>query len=250
MQTAILVKGLSLAQEARIIRKLENARRQSAKYAREKQRAIELATAVKVGTVADYPVYHAKSLSLRGDQNAPECIAKYHARINAKNHRSDLARKMVAGKTPNAAPYRLGEIVATDDFLSLYMHRIKVVRPEARAAHLALGFLRGKSYVTMENKSYDWPNWTRIQEIITKYGDGDIRVLLQRFEQWKQEAEKRGLIREPGPGGWEEAESAELSHGVKATPKPGPDEPLKARVLADTENGNGFLSQVKAWLAS
>ena len=64
MQTAILVKGLSLAQEARIIRKLENARRQSAKYAREKQRAIELATAVKVGTVADYPVYHAKSLSL------------------------------------------------------------------------------------------------------------------------------------------------------------------------------------------
>ena len=66
MQTAILVKGLSLAQEARIIRKLENARRQSAKYAREKQRAIELATAVKVGTVADYPVYHAKSLSLLG----------------------------------------------------------------------------------------------------------------------------------------------------------------------------------------
>ena len=73
MQTAILVKGLSLAQEARIIRKLENARRQSAKYAREKQRAIKLATAVKVGTVADYPVYHAKSLifgSTRTPRNA------------------------------------------------------------------------------------------------------------------------------------------------------------------------------------
>ena len=122
------------------------------------------------------------------------------------------------------------------------MHRIKVVRPEARAAHLALGFLRGKSYVTMENKSYDWPNWTRIQEIITKYGDGDIRVLLQRFEQWKQEAEKRGLIREPGPGGWEEAEKRGFTRpGQRLTL----DNPASWRASPEPQGGSfrreGFL---------
>ena len=147
MNLAIQVKNLSLAAEARIIRKYEKSRLVSAKYAREKQKAIQMAQA------GDFPVYESKAiLSVHPTTGTAASVAKYHARINAKNHRSDLFRKMVAGKTPDAAPYRLGEIVAMDDFLSLYMHRIKVVRPEARAAHLALGFLRGKSYVTMEKQ--------------------------------------------------------------------------------------------------
>ena len=33
----------------------------------------------------------------------------------------------------------------------LYEHRIGVVRPEARASHLAYGFLRGKQYTNIES---------------------------------------------------------------------------------------------------
>ena len=121
------------------------------------------------------------------------------------------------------------------------------MRPEARAAHLALRFLRGKSYVAMENKSYDYPNWGRIEELITKYGNGDPRVFLQRFAQWKQEGEKRGLILEPGPGGWEEAEKRGLVRpgGIRVkTPKPGPDEPLVSPkgVLVAVKEFFGFAS--------
>ena len=152
----------------------------------------------------EFPLYEIKPVSSKGRPNKD--IDKYVYRIHAKNRLSDIARKMAKDGIPDQTKYHLGALMASSDAQSLYMHRIFEVRHEARHAHLALGFLRGKSYVTMENKSYDYPDWVRIQELVTKYGDGDPRVLLQRFAQWKQEGEKRGLILEPGPGGWDEAE--------------------------------------------
>jgi len=194
MLLAIKVKGLSLAQEARIIRRLEKSRRQSAKWAREKQKAIELA---KTGF---FPHFEAKPIPAVFEAQHGGKIkadtAKYLARLGAQNRLSDIARKI--GADADMTPYRLGEMVAMDEAQKLYIHRIQVVRPEARAVHLALGFLRGVPYNTMENKSYDWPNWDRVEEIATKYGQTDSRVLAQRFAQWKQEGEKRGLIGEPG----------------------------------------------------
>jgi hypothetical protein len=193
MLAAIQVKELSLAQEARIIRRLEKSKRQSAKWAKEKQKAITMAQA------GNFPVYEAKPLKafaagpLQVKKHRDDA-RKYLARIARKNHLTEVARKMAKDGIPDPTKYPLGALMASSDAQSLYIHRIHSVRPEARASHLALGFLRGKSYVAMENKSYDWPNWTRIGEIIAKYGDGDPRVLLQRFAEWREEGEKRGLI--------------------------------------------------------
>ena len=167
MLVAIQVKGLSLAQEARIIRRLEKSKRQSAKWAKEKQKAIEMAHA------GNFPHYEEKPITKMAKVTAitgRKCIAKYQARIAAKNRLTDIARKMAVVVAHPGAPgiaadvtkYYIGAIEATIDAQSLYVHRIHVVRPEARCAHLALGFLRGKPYVAMENKSYDWPNWNWI----------------------------------------------------------------------------------------
>lgn len=234
MQTAIQVKYLSLAAEARIIRRLEKSRKQSAKWAREKQQVIKMAQE------RNFVHYETKAYILGSSQDD---YKRYQARIEAKNHLSDIAAKMAKDGIPSSVKYQSGETRAVDDFLSLYNHRIQQVRPEARCAHLALGFLRGRSYISIENQSYDWPNWTRIEELITKYGDGDPRVLLQRFAQWKQEGEKRGLIHEPGPGGWDEAEKRGVyPTGKKADPRLSPPhgEPLL--------NHKGVLSAVKEFL--
>lgn len=52
----------------------------------------------------------------------------------------------------------------------LYRHRTWDVRHEARAAQLALGFLRGRAYQTMELKTYTPPHWFRVAELVRKYG--------------------------------------------------------------------------------
>lgn len=53
---------------------------------------------------------------------------------------------------------------------SLYLHRICVVRPEARASQLAYGFLRGRAYKTMEAKVRS-PDCTGIPWIMRKVVD-------------------------------------------------------------------------------
>src|SRR5690348_6675706 len=52
----------------------------------------------------------------------------------------------------------------------LYEHRMNSVRPECRAANLAYGFLRGKSYEQIERNPKTKPNWSRVQRIAEKYG--------------------------------------------------------------------------------
>lgn len=63
------------------------------------------------------------------------------------------------------------DVTATLD--AMHYHRIKDVRREARATHLAYGFLRGRSYTTMENKASRTPDWSRVEAMIKKYGDKD-----------------------------------------------------------------------------
>lgn len=67
---------------------------------------------------------------------------------------------------------------------SLYKHRLQVVRPEARAAHIANAFLRGLPYEKVEAKimldrlTYDYSYgraahtkfWTRVVDIVYKFG--------------------------------------------------------------------------------
>jgi len=53
----------------------------------------------------------------------------------------------------------------------LYLHRVQVVRREARAALLAYGFLRGRRYERIEAKRRgEEPDWRRVTQLVQKYG--------------------------------------------------------------------------------
>ncbi len=52
----------------------------------------------------------------------------------------------------------------------LYRHRIDTVRPEARHTHLAYGFIRGRTFKQIENKSKVAPDWKRVRKMVEKYG--------------------------------------------------------------------------------
>lgn len=54
---------------------------------------------------------------------------------------------------------------------SLYFHRIRDVRREARAALLAYAFIRGRDYATCE-KPGKWnpPDLVRVQQLVVKFG--------------------------------------------------------------------------------
>jgi hypothetical protein len=69
--------------------------------------------------------------------------------------------------------------------VSLSDHRRGVVRYEARHSHLAYGFLRNRSYATMEAKARVKPDWNKVAKMVERYGDGDKRELMQRFEAWR-----------------------------------------------------------------
>lgn len=67
----------------------------------------------------------------------------------------------------------------------LNAHRKNDVRGEARSALLAYGFLRGRQYSQMESKTHKGPDWKRVEALVRKYGEGDIRERMQRFSEWK-----------------------------------------------------------------
>lgn len=89
-------------------------------------------------------------------------------------------------RTPNwPDDPKLLENGAAVAFWGLRNHRTNEVRREARATCLAIGFLRGRPYKTLEAKCYTPPDWKRVQTLIEKYGEGDKRDLVQRFAEWK-----------------------------------------------------------------
>lgn len=53
---------------------------------------------------------------------------------------------------------------------SLYLHRIGIVRDEARLSQLAYGFLRGKPRSIIE-QSNKWINKAKLLDMISRFGD-------------------------------------------------------------------------------
>ena len=53
---------------------------------------------------------------------------------------------------------------------ALYLHRIIIVRDEARATLLAYGFLRGRTYRQMENSNRSYPPLGKVARMVRKYG--------------------------------------------------------------------------------
>lgn len=74
--------------------------------------------------------------------------------------------------------------------IDLAAHRRFVVRPEARHSHLAYGFLKGRAYQQMEAKVHnrEYPDFKRIEAMVSKYGDGDSRDRMQHFAEWVDQA--------------------------------------------------------------
>lgn len=74
----------------------------------------------------------------------------------------------------------------------LTCHRKEVVRPEARATHLAYQFLRGIPYEVVEryNDDANPPNWKRVEAMVKKYGgqDFDWKEWLYGEESSRREA--------------------------------------------------------------
>lgn len=74
-------------------------------------------------------------------------------------------------------------------FWGLRWHRQYDVRSESRASHIAYGFLNGLPYSRVEANTKSSPNWSRVEDLVKKYGEDDIRVRMQRFAEWKEAAQ-------------------------------------------------------------
>jgi len=98
---------------------------------------------------------------------------------NVKRHQAARARKK------HGDSYEAGHQA---ERISLHEHRIMCVRPEARATHLAQGFLRGHPYSAMERVSNTAPNFTRARELVLRYGNGSVTELASRFDAWEEDA--------------------------------------------------------------
>lgn len=79
---------------------------------------------------------------------------------------------------------------STPTYNKLREHLLKVVRPEARACHLARAFLKGFSYERIETIAYSIPPLPRVWYLVNKYAKGDPRDIAQQFEEWQQGAIK------------------------------------------------------------
>lgn len=65
-------------------------------------------------------------------------------------------------------------------------HRVGVVRREQRATLLAYAFLRGVPVTCVEGSALTPPDWSRVQKMVEKYGDGLVQERLQRFAEWRE----------------------------------------------------------------
>lgn len=61
----------------------------------------------------------------------------------------------------------------------LHLHRVREVRSEARASHLAYGFIRGRTLDQMEKRSELQPDWEKIKRMCAKYGPAGFVVPAQ-----------------------------------------------------------------------
>lgn len=100
------------------------------------------------------------------------------------NEKARKARaKLVArGQAPNSTD-------PGDLYASFRRHRHTVVRPHARAAHLADGFLRGVPYRVMEKEGSSAPVWDYVfQNAWSFRGDRTWNELVDQFDEWLLEA--------------------------------------------------------------
>lgn len=79
---------------------------------------------------------------------------------------------------------------AKEVYWGLRRHRIIDVRREARVSCLAYGYLRGRAYKQLEAKCYEQPDWTRVADIVRRFGDLNLKAdqIKERIKQWREAA--------------------------------------------------------------
>ena len=87
--------------------------------------------------------------------------------IRLEEHRAKGRRKCGSGVHPDYKAW-----LGRDDErrVSLYFHRIRDVRKEARSALLAYAFLRGRDYATCEKPAkHNPPDLKRVRQLVEKF---------------------------------------------------------------------------------
>jgi hypothetical protein len=121
-------------------------------------------------------------LKFRAKQNAMNCAM-------AKAAKEHVGQRRPNELNPNVHLRKIAEgarVAAVGHF----QRQQGKAKHEARAVHLAHGFIRGVTYSRMERMCYTRPNWSRVLEIINDHRYGDDRVFDQRIEQWLQGAQQ------------------------------------------------------------
>lgn len=77
---------------------------------------------------------------------------------------------------------------AREQFWSLRTHR-KELGVIARHSHLALAFMRGRPYDTVEAKTWTLPDWDAVEKNALTFSEEDSRKVKQAFEAWRQAAD-------------------------------------------------------------
>jgi len=149
------VKHFTLAQEARIIRRKENAARKWKKFESEGYKHLrehwdDVAIEQPDGW---WKLKNGEEVNFDG---SPKGLRKYAYAAN-RNYNPELRAV-------------------------LSQHRTKIVRPEARAAHLALGFLKKMPYRAMEFIAFEPPMWDKVWQNIIKFGGST--EMGQEFLDW------------------------------------------------------------------
>lgn len=73
----------------------------------------------------------------------------------------------------------------TSKLIQLHEHRIRVVRPAARSALLAYGYLRGTPYLAIENKTTKSIDLKELERLVRKYGQmTDSKAFQGKLIKW------------------------------------------------------------------
>lgn len=142
---------------------------------------------IKIKSLAE----EAKMIRREERKQNPGHRARVRARRILSGHRNPVMKE---GMTVEQVHARARKILrpanekAMDSFWGLRFHRTEEVRDEARSSHVAYGFLRGRPYKTVENSAKTEPDWTRVEQLVKKYGEDDVRDRMQRFSEWKNAA--------------------------------------------------------------
>lgn len=188
MSTELKIKYLSLASEAQTIR-LERLRLkiQNAKIAAIRAGKVYLETTLKDKITRMIKHMDSDKLSI-------SVLVQIRDKLEVRS--TQLRRLKLCDVSPvsqllldNIANQRHINMQAMN---RIQLHKVNVVRTEARSTHLARNFLKGTSYERVEcslRKTTGAPNFKAIEKMVKRYGSGDSRVLMQKFSEWIDAAE-------------------------------------------------------------